>query len=53
MLTNCGVNVVFPVYDQFGAIQKSDSGRMVSKPYIFISSKFVILQHLQTELKHL
>ena len=29
MLTNCDVIVFFPIYCQFEAIQKRDSGRMV------------------------
>ena len=37
ILPNCDV-VIFPIYSQFGAIQKSDSGRTVSKTYIFINS---------------
>ena len=27
----CDVIVIFPIYDQFGAIQKPDSGRIVCK----------------------
>ena len=34
----CDVIVIFPIYDQFGAIQKPDSGRIVCKTYIFINS---------------
>ena len=41
------VTVIFSIYGQFGAIQRSDSGRMVSNTYIFINSnlfkKFLIL----------
>ena len=29
MSTNCDVNVIFPIYDQFGAIPKPDFGRIV------------------------
>ena len=29
MLTNCDVIVFFPIYGQFAAIQKLDSGRIV------------------------
>ena len=29
MLTNCDVIVFFPIYGQFAAIQKRDSGRIV------------------------
>ena len=34
--TNCNVIVIFPIYGQFGAIQKPDSERKVCKIYIFI-----------------
>ena len=38
MSTNCDAIVFFPIYGQFGAIQKADSGRVVCKTYIFINS---------------
>ena len=38
MLKNCDVIVIFPIYDQFGAIRKPDSGCSVCKTYIFINS---------------
>ena len=38
---NCGVIVIFPIYDQFGAIQKPDSGGMVCKTYFFINSNLL------------
>ena len=31
MLANCNVIVIFPIYGQFGAIRKPDSGRIVFK----------------------
>ena len=31
MLENCDVIVIFPIYGQFGAIWKSDSGCIVCK----------------------
>ena len=31
MSENCDVIIIFPIYVQFGAIQKSDSGRIVCK----------------------
>ena len=31
MSTNCDVIVIFSIFDQLGAIQKSDSGRIVLK----------------------
>ena len=40
-LANCDVIVVFPIYGQFGAIQKPHSGRIVCKTYIFINSNFL------------
>ena len=33
---NCDVIVFFPIYGEFAAIRKPDSGRMVCKTYIFI-----------------
>ena len=41
MLTNGAVIVIFPIYGQFGAIQKTDSGRTVCKTYIFINSNLL------------
>ena len=38
MSENCGLIAIFPIYDQFGAIRKSDSGCRVCKTYIFINS---------------
>ena len=38
MTTNQDVVVIFPIYGQFGAIWKPDSGRIVCKTYIFINS---------------
>ena len=37
MSANCDVIVFFPIYGQFAAIQKSYSGRMTYKTYIFIT----------------
>ena len=55
MLANCDI-VIFPIYGQFGAMRKLDSGCMVGRTYIFIKSKSIffiksILQKLKTELK--
>ena len=36
MSTNFDVIVIFPIYGQFGTIQKPDSGRTVCETYIFI-----------------
>ena len=41
MSENCDVIHIFPIYGQFGAIQKPDSGRMVCKIYIFINSNLL------------
>ena len=41
MPENCDAIVTFPIYDQFGAIRKPDSGRIVSKTYIFINSNLL------------
>ena len=35
------VLVIFPIFDQFGAIQKPDSGRIVRKTYIFIKNNLL------------
>ena len=36
MTTNCHVIDIFPIYGQFIAMRKPDSGRIVYKIYIFI-----------------
>ena len=41
MPENCNVIGVFPIYGQFGAIWKADSGRIVCKTYIFIKSNLL------------
>ena len=41
MPTNYDVIVIFPIYGQFGAIRKPDSGRTVCKIYIFINSNLL------------
>ena len=40
MSENCDAIVIFLIYGQFGAIWNPDSGRIVSKTYIFINSNF-------------
>ena len=47
--TNCDVIVIFPIYGQFGVIRKPDSGRMISKTYIFITSIIVTFHPIKTE----
>ena len=37
MSTSCEIVFIFLIYDQFGAIRKPDSGRMVCKTKIFIN----------------
>ena len=41
MSENCNVIAIFPVYGQFGAIRKLDSGCIVCKTYIFINSNLL------------
>ena len=50
---NCVVIAIFPIYGQFVAISKLDSGRIVCKIYILIFSLIVTfyLTKLKTELK--
>ena len=51
MSANCDVVVFFPIYGEFSAIRKPDSGCMAYKTYIFINNN--LLQNLKTELKKL
>ena len=39
--TNCDFIAIFPIYGQFGAIRKLDSGRIVCKAYFFITSNLL------------
>ena len=41
MSENFDVIVIFPIYGQFGAIRKPESGRIVWKTFIFINSNFL------------
>ena len=41
MSENFDVIVIFPIFGQFGAIRKPDSGRIVWKTYILIKSKLL------------
>ena len=41
MSENCDVIAIFPLYGQFGAIRKPDSGGIVCKTYIFINSNLL------------
>ena len=38
---NCDVIVIFPIYGQFEAIRKPDSGGIVCKTYIFFKSNLL------------
>ena len=42
MSVNCDITVIFANYDQFGAISKPDSRRIVCKTYIFINSNLFV-----------
>ena len=41
MSANCDAVAFFSIYDQFAAIRKSDSGRMVYRTHIFINSNLL------------
>ena len=41
MLKNCDVIIFFPIFGQFAAIWKPDSGRIVYKTYIFSNSNYL------------
>ena len=41
MSENCDVIVIFPIYSQFEAIWKPDSGHIVCKTNIFINSNLL------------
>ena len=41
MSKNSDVIVIFPIYGQFGSIQKPDLGVIACKTYIFINSNFL------------
>ena len=43
MSKNCDVIAIFPIYNQFGGIQKLDYERIVCKTYVFINSN--VLSH--------
>ena len=47
MSANCDFIVIFLVYDQFGAIRKPGSGRIVCKSYIFITSNLLSYKNLK------
>ena len=41
MSANYDVIIIFPIYGQFGAIWKPDSGRIVCKTYNFVKSNLL------------
>ena len=47
MSQNGDVIDIFPIYSQFGAIQKLDSGHIVCKTYIFINSNLLSYKNRQ------
>ena len=51
MSANCDLLVIFPIYGQFGATWKPDSGREVCKTYIFINSNLLSYKNWQQNLK--
>ena len=38
MQTDCEIIIIFPIYGQFGAIQKPESQGIVCRTYIFVNS---------------
>ena len=47
MSENGDIIAIFPIYDQFGAIWKPDSGRIVCKTFIFINSNLLSCKNLK------
>ena len=45
MSANCNAIVIFPIYDQPGAIRKPDSRRIICKTYIFIISNLLFYKN--------
>ena len=43
----------FQIYDRFGGIRKTDSGRIVCRTYVFSKSNLLSETRLKPELKHL
>ena len=52
MSTNSDVMAIFPIYSQFGAVRKLDTGRIVCKTYIFINSNLLSYENWK-QLKNL
>ena len=53
MPEDCDVIVIFRIYNQFGAIQKPDSERMICIALVFHLYKSFILKKFKTELTKL
>ena len=53
MSTNCDVIVIFPIYGQFGAIWKPDSGRMVRKTTFLLTVTLYVTKAENTTKKSL
>ena len=53
MSENCDAIAVFPMYYQFEAIPKPDSGRIVCKTYIFIKSNLLSYKNWKQNQKNL
>ena len=51
MSANYGIIIIFPIYDQFGAIRKPDSGCKVHNSQILSCSLIMILYLVKTEIK--
>ena len=41
MTEKCDIIAIFPIYVQFGAIRKPDSGRIICKTFIFINTNLL------------
>ena len=50
---NCDTIAIFPIYGQFGAIRKPNSGGIVCETYVFTNSNLFILEKMKAKLKNL
>ena len=48
---NCDVIVIFLINDRFGAIRKTDSGRLVCKTYVFFRSNLLSYKNSKKKTK--
>ena len=53
MSTYYDVTVIFPIYGQFGAIRKLDSGQLVCKTYIFTNCNLLSYENWKKKKKNL